>query len=40
MDITADYIVMEKPIKETGEHEIEVKVQDKVAKFTISIIAS
>lgn len=32
-----DYIGLEKPLKEVGEHEIEVKVQDKIAKVKVVI---
>lgn len=35
LDISAEYIVLDKPIKELGEHKIEVKVQDKSAEFTV-----
>lgn len=40
LDITPDYIVLEKPIKELGEHKIEVKVQDKSAEFTLVLKAT
>ncbi|MCC2630339.1 MAG: rplI [Candidatus Paceibacter sp.] len=39
LDLAPEYIMLEKPIKEVGEHEIEVKVQDKSAKFKVNIIA-
>ncbi|MDQ3077167.1 MAG: 50S ribosomal protein L9 [bacterium] len=39
LDIPSDYIVLEKPIKEVGEHTIEVKVQDKSANFKLVISA-
>jgi large subunit ribosomal protein L9 len=35
LDISPDFIVLEKPIKELGEHQIEIKVQDKSAEFTL-----
>jgi large subunit ribosomal protein L9 len=39
LDLASEYIVLEKPIKEVGEHEIEVKVQDKSVKFKLVISA-
>ena len=39
LDLAPEYIILEKPIKEVGEHEIEVKVQDKVSKFKLVISA-
>jgi large subunit ribosomal protein L9 len=39
LEILPEYINLEKPIKEVGEHEIEVKVQDKVAKFKLIVKA-
>lgn len=39
LDITPDYIVLDKPLKEVGEHIVEVKVQDKAAKFKVIIQA-
>ena len=39
LDITPEYIVLEKPLKEVGEHEIEAKVQDKSVKFKVVISA-
>ncbi len=39
LDIAPEYIVLEKPIKEVGEFEIEAKVQDKSAKFKLVIAA-
>jgi large subunit ribosomal protein L9 len=39
LDITPDYIILEKPIKQVGETEIEVKVQNKSAKFKLVISA-
>lgn len=40
LDIDAAYIVLDKPIKEVGEHKIEVKVQDKSVKFILNIVAA
>lgn len=39
LDLLPEYIMLEKPIKEVGEHIIEVKVQDKTAKFKLVITA-
>jgi large subunit ribosomal protein L9 len=39
LDIPADYIVLDKPIKEVGDHVIEVKIKEKSAKFTLKIEA-
>ena len=39
LDITADYIVLEKPLKEVGEHSVEAKVQEKSATFKVVISA-
>lgn len=39
VDVLPEFLDMEKPIKEVGEHTIEVKVKDKTAKFTVSIVA-
>lgn len=40
VDITSEYISLDKPLKELGEHKIEVKVQDKKAEFTLNISAN
>lgn len=40
LDIDADYIMLDKPIKEVGEHKIQVKVQEKTAEFILNIKAS
>ena len=37
LDILPEHIMLEKPIKEVGEFEIEVKVQDKIAKFKLVV---
>ena len=39
IDITDEYIVLDKPIKEVGDHKVEVKVQDKSAEFTLTVKA-
>jgi len=39
LQIDADHIVLEKPIKEIGIHEIKVKVGDKAIKFNLDIKA-
>lgn len=39
LDIAPEYIKLEKPIKEVGEHEVEVGVQDHVAKFKVVVKA-
>jgi ribosomal protein L9 len=39
LDITAEYIDLEKPIKEVGEHKITVNVQGKTAEFTLVVKA-
>jgi len=39
IDIEPEYIMLDKPLKEVGEHEVEVKVQDKIAKFKVVIKA-
>jgi len=40
IDLLPEFIMLDKPIKEVGEHAIEIKVQDKKAKFTVSIKAA
>jgi large subunit ribosomal protein L9 len=37
--IAPEYLILEKPIKETGEYELEAKVQDLSAKFKLAITA-
>jgi large subunit ribosomal protein L9 len=39
LQISPDFIVLEKPIKEVGEHSIEVKVKNKSVKFKLVIKA-
>ncbi len=40
LDITPEYIVLDKPLKEAGEHKVEIKVQDKKAELTVVIVAA
>ncbi|TSC66929.1 MAG: large subunit ribosomal protein L9 [Parcubacteria group bacterium Gr01-1014_73] len=37
LDVLPEFLILEKPIKEIGERTIEVKVQDKTAKFIILV---
>lgn len=37
LEILAQHIVLEKPIKEIGEHKIPVKIQDTTAEFTLVV---
>jgi len=37
LDMDAEHIILEHPIKELGEHDIEVKVGDKTATFKLTI---
>jgi large subunit ribosomal protein L9 len=39
IDVMPEFIVLEKPIKEVGEHKIDVKVQGKSATFTLNVKA-
>ena len=39
VDLAPEHIVLEKPIKEVGDHMIDVKVQDKTAQFKLTISA-
>jgi large subunit ribosomal protein L9 len=39
IQIAPEYIVLDKPIKETGEYVIQVKVGDKSAKFKLTVTA-
>lgn len=39
VELNAEYVLLPEPIKEVGEHEVEVRVQDKTAKFKVSVIA-
>jgi large subunit ribosomal protein L9 len=40
IDLLPDFIVLEKPIKEVGEHSVEIKVKDKSAKLKLVITAA
>lgn len=40
LDLSADHLMIEKPIKEVGEHDVEVKVQDKMVKFKLVVTAA
>jgi large subunit ribosomal protein L9 len=40
LDISAEYIELDKAIKEVGEYKIPVKVQDKTAEFTLVVKAA
>jgi large subunit ribosomal protein L9 len=37
LDITPEHIILDKPIKEVGEHEIELKIEDKKVKFKLVV---
>lgn len=37
--LKAEYIVLSKPLKEVGEHKIQIKIADKSAIFTLSIVS-
>ncbi|MBI5816995.1 MAG: 50S ribosomal protein L9 [Candidatus Yonathbacteria bacterium] len=37
LDIPAEHIILEKPIKELGEHEVKIIVQDKKASFKVIV---
>ncbi len=39
VDISSEYIVLDKPLKEVGEHKVKIMVQDKTAELTVSIKA-
>ncbi len=39
LEIPAEYIVLEKPLKTLGDHKVEAKIQNKSATFTLTIIA-
>ncbi|MBI2475723.1 MAG: 50S ribosomal protein L9 [Candidatus Taylorbacteria bacterium] len=39
IDLPPEFIVMDKPIKEVGEHSVEIKVKDKSAKLKLIISA-
>jgi large subunit ribosomal protein L9 len=37
LQIAPEFLILDKPIKETGEHKIEVQIKDKKVKFTLSV---
>lgn len=37
LDVAIDHIILEKPIKELGEHEVKIIVQDKKASFKVIV---
>jgi ribosomal protein L9 len=39
IDMDAGHIVLDKALKEVGEHKVEVKVQDKESHFTVELVA-
>jgi large subunit ribosomal protein L9 len=39
IDVLPEFIKLDKPIKEVGEHKIDVKVQGKSATFTVNVVA-
>lgn len=39
IDVLPEFIVLDKPIKEVGEHKIDIKVQGKSATFTLKVDA-
>ncbi|MEI6478893.1 MAG: 50S ribosomal protein L9 [bacterium] len=39
IDMDASHIVLDKALKEIGDHKVEVKVQDKDAYFTVELVA-
>ncbi len=39
IDIESEYITLDKPLKEVGDHKVAVKVQDREAEFTVVIAA-
>ena len=38
IDMDATHIVLDKPLKEIGEHKVDVKVQDKDSHFTVELV--
>lgn len=40
VDVLPEFLVLEKPVKEVGEHEIPVEVQDKKSSFMLSVKAA
>ncbi len=39
LQIAPEFLLLDKPIKETGDHKIEVQIKDKKVKFTLSVKA-
>ncbi len=39
VDMDASHILLDKPLKEIGDHKIDVKVQDKVSHFVVELVA-
>ena len=39
IDMDASHIVLDKALKEVGEHKVDVKVQDKTSHFTVELVA-
>jgi len=39
LDMDESHIILDKPLKEIGEHKVEVKVQDKESFFTVELVA-
>ena len=39
VDMDASHIVLDKALKEVGEHQVDVKVQDKTSHFTVELVA-
>ena len=37
LDVLPEFLILEKPIKEIGEQNLEIKVQDKTAKFVVMV---
>ena len=37
LDVLPEFLILEKPIKEIGEHSLEIKIQDKTAKFVVVV---
>lgn len=40
LDILSEHIMLDKPLKEMGEHDVEVVVQDKKVRFKVDIVAT
>ena len=37
LDVLPEFLVLDKPIKQIGEHSLEIKIQDKTAKFVVVV---